>query len=164
MVFPLGIDENSLRGCDGSPSVNDDWRVLNVVKHEIWSVAPWILYATLGGILDGKCIYCSDLSACNPTPTVSWTPLPSFYWVSCVVLVLVVVSTLFWMSSHYSMWIVIGYVVVELQRDFSPERVNSPLSLDTSSRCQYVIVTYCHLALRLIYLSLWVSVVTVWKE
>jgi hypothetical protein len=44
----------------------------------------------------------------------------------------------------------------KLQWDFSLERVNSPLSLDTSSRCQYVIVTYCHLALRLIYLSLWV--------
>jgi hypothetical protein len=50
------------------------------------------------------------------------------------------------MSSHYLMWIVIGYVVVELQRDFSLERVNSPLSLDTSSRCQYVIVTYFHLS------------------
>jgi hypothetical protein len=45
------------------------------------------------------------------------------------------------------MWIVIGYVVVELQRDFSLERVNSLLSLDTKSRCQYVIVTYCHLSL-----------------
>jgi hypothetical protein len=51
------------------------------------------------------------------------------------------------MSSHYLMWIVIGYVVVELQRDFSLCRVNSPMSLDTSSRCQYVIVTYCHLSL-----------------
>jgi hypothetical protein len=48
------------------------------------------------------------------------------------------------------MWIVIGYVVVELQRDFSLCRVNSPLSLDTSPRCQYVTVTYCHLPLRLI--------------
>jgi hypothetical protein len=46
----------------------------------------------------------------------------------------------------------------------SLERVNSPLSLDTSSRCQYVIVTYWHLALRLIYLSLWATVVTVGKE
>jgi hypothetical protein len=46
----------------------------------------------------------------------------------------------------------------------SLERVNSPLSLGTSSRCQYVIVTYCHLALRLIYLSLLVTVVTVGKE
>jgi hypothetical protein len=45
------------------------------------------------------------------------------------------------------MRIVICYVVVELQRDFSLERVNSPLSLDTSSRCQYVFVTYCHLSL-----------------
>jgi hypothetical protein len=45
------------------------------------------------------------------------------------------------------MWIVIGYVVVELQRDFVLERVNSPLSLDTSSGCQYVIVTYCHISL-----------------
>jgi hypothetical protein len=47
------------------------------------------------------------------------------------------------------MWILIDYIVVELQRDFSLERVNSPLSLDTSSRCQYVIVTYCHLSLSL---------------
>jgi hypothetical protein len=62
------------------------------------------------------------------------------------------------------MWIIVGYVVVELQRDISLERVNSPLSLDTNSRCQYVIVTYCHLALRLIYLSLLVTVVTVGKE
>jgi hypothetical protein len=45
------------------------------------------------------------------------------------------------------MWIVIGYEVVELQGDFSLERVNSPLSLDTSSRCQMVIGTYCHLSL-----------------
>jgi hypothetical protein len=62
------------------------------------------------------------------------------------------------------MWIVIGYIVVGLQRGFSPERVNSPLSLDTSSRCQYVIVTYCHLALRLVYLSLWATVVTLGKK
>jgi hypothetical protein len=68
------------------------------------------------------------------------------------------------MTSHYLMWIVICYVVVELQRDFSLERVNSPLSLDTSSRCQNVIVTYCHLSLRLIYLSLWAKAVTVGKE
>jgi hypothetical protein len=70
------------------------------------------------------------------------------------------------MSSHYLMWIVIGYVVVELQMDFSLERINSPLSLDTSSRCQYVIVTYCHLSLslRVIYLSPWATVVTVGKE
>jgi hypothetical protein len=34
---------------------------------------PW-------GIMDGKCIYCSDRSAGTPTLTVSWTPLPSFYW------------------------------------------------------------------------------------
>jgi hypothetical protein len=62
------------------------------------------------------------------------------------------------------MWIVIGYVVVELQRDFCLERVNSPLSHDTSSKCQYVIVTYCHLSLRLIYFNLWATVVTVGKE
>jgi hypothetical protein len=62
------------------------------------------------------------------------------------------------------MWIVIGYVVVELQRDFSLYRVYSPLSLDTSPRCKYVIVTYCHLPLRLIYLSLWATVVTVGKK
>jgi hypothetical protein len=43
-------------------------------------VAPWILFATIGGIMDGKCIYCSDRSAGTPTLTVSWTPLPSFYW------------------------------------------------------------------------------------
>jgi hypothetical protein len=43
-------------------------------------VAPWILFATLGGITDGKCICCSDRSAGTPTLTVSWTPRPSFYW------------------------------------------------------------------------------------
>jgi hypothetical protein len=68
------------------------------------------------------------------------------------------------MSSHYLLWIVIAYVVVGLQRDFSLERVNSPLSLDTSPRCQYVIVTYCHPVLRVIYLSLWAAVVTVGME
>jgi hypothetical protein len=59
---------------------------------------------------------------------------------------------------------VIGYIVVGLQRGFSLEGVVSPLSPDTSSRCQYVIVTYCHLSLLLIYLSLWARVVTVGKE
>jgi hypothetical protein len=68
------------------------------------------------------------------------------------------------MSSHYLMWIVIGYIVVGLKRGFSLERVISPLSPDTSSRCQYVIATYCHLSLMLIYLSLWARVVTVGKE
>jgi hypothetical protein len=34
-----------------------------------------------------------------------------------------------------------------VQRGFSLERVNSPLSLDTSLRCQYVILTYCPLTL-----------------
>jgi hypothetical protein len=57
-------------------------------------VAPWNVFATLGGITDGTCIYCrSDRSACIPTVKVSWTlslRLPVF---SCVVLVLVVVST-----------------------------------------------------------------------
>jgi hypothetical protein len=48
---------------------------------------------------------------------------------------------------------VIGYIVVGLQRGFSLERVVSPLSPDTSSRCQYVIVTYCYLSLLLIYLN-----------
>jgi Integrase zinc binding domain len=43
-------------------------------------VAPWILFATLWGNMDGKCIYCSDRSAGAPTLTVSWTLLPSFYW------------------------------------------------------------------------------------
>jgi hypothetical protein len=38
--------------------------------------------------------------------------------------------------------------VVELQRDFPLERVNSPLSLDTSSRCQYVILTEIKTAKR----------------
>jgi hypothetical protein len=46
---------------------------------------------------------------------------------------------------------IIAYIVVGLQSDFSLERVVSPLSPDTSSRCQYVIVTYCHLSLLLIY-------------
>jgi hypothetical protein len=45
------------------------------------AVAPWILFATLGGIIDGKCIHCSDRSASAPTLTVYWTPLSSFYWV-----------------------------------------------------------------------------------
>jgi hypothetical protein len=45
------------------------------------AVAPWILFATLGVIMDGKCIYCSDRSAGTPTLTVSWTPLPSSCWV-----------------------------------------------------------------------------------
>jgi hypothetical protein len=40
--------------------------------------------------------------------------------------------------------------VVELQRDFSLKRVNSPLSLDTSSRCQYVVLAYCHLSLSMV--------------
>jgi hypothetical protein len=44
------------------------------------SVTPWILFATFGGIMDGKCIYCSDRSAGTTTMTVSWIPLPSFYW------------------------------------------------------------------------------------
>jgi hypothetical protein len=97
---------------------------------------------------------------------IAWRfPVPSpLVCFSFVVLVLVVVSTWFWMSSHYLMWIVIGYIVVGLQRGFSLERVNSPLSLDTSSRSQYVIVTYCHLSLLLIYLSLWAMVVTVGKQ
>jgi hypothetical protein len=55
------------------------------------AVAPWILFATLGGIIDGKCIYCSDRSAGAPTLTVYWTPL--FTGFSCLVLVVVVVST-----------------------------------------------------------------------
>jgi hypothetical protein len=59
---------------------------------------------------------------------------------------------------------VIGYIVVGLQRGFSLERVISPLSPDTRSRCQFVIVTYCHLSLLLIYLSLWARVVTIGKE
>jgi hypothetical protein len=62
------------------------------------------------------------------------------------------------------MRIVISCVVVELQRGFSLERVNSSLSLDTSSRCHYVIVTSSHLSLRMIYLSLWATVLTVGKE
>jgi hypothetical protein len=48
---------------------------------------------------------------------------------------------------------VIGYIVVGLQRGFSLEGVVSPLLPDTSSRCQYVILTYCHLSLLLIYLK-----------
>jgi hypothetical protein len=59
---------------------------------------------------------------------------------------------------------VIGYVVLGLQGGFSLEKVISPLSPDNSSRCQYVIVTYCYLSLLLIYLSLWATVVTVGKE
>jgi hypothetical protein len=59
---------------------------------------------------------------------------------------------------------VIGYIVVGSQRGFSLERVISPLSPDTSSRCHFVIVTYCHLSLLLIYLSLCATVVTVGNE
>jgi hypothetical protein len=59
---------------------------------------------------------------------------------------------------------VIGYIVVGLQRGISLARVVSLLSPDTSSRCQYVIVTYFHLSLLLIYSSLWARVVTVGKE
>jgi hypothetical protein len=56
-------------------------------------VAPWILFATLGGIMDGKCIYCTDRSVGATTLLVSWTLPPFFSGFSCVVLVLVVVST-----------------------------------------------------------------------
>jgi hypothetical protein len=59
---------------------------------------------------------------------------------------------------------VIGYIVVGLQRGFSLERVISPLSPDTSSSFQYVIVTYFYLSLLLMYLSIWARVVTVGKE
>jgi hypothetical protein len=62
------------------------------------------------------------------------------------------------------MWKVIGYIVVGLERGFSLERVISPLSPDTISRCQYVIVIYCHLSLLSNYLSLWARVVTGGKE
>jgi hypothetical protein len=41
-------------------------------------VAPWILFATLGGIMDGNCSYCNDRSAGAPTLLVSWTLIPSF--------------------------------------------------------------------------------------
>jgi hypothetical protein len=97
--------------------------------------------------MDGNCIYCNDRSAGAPTLLVSWTLIPSFSWFfmcsfsfSCCQCLVLDVIPLFNV-------IVIGYVAVELQRDFSLERVNSPMSLDTSSRCQYVIVTYCHLSL-----------------
>jgi hypothetical protein len=68
------------------------------------------------------------------------------------------------MSSIIVMRDVLGYIVAGLQRGFYLERVIFPLSPDTSYRCQYVIVTYCHLSLLLIYLSLWATVVTVGKE
>jgi hypothetical protein len=58
------------------------------------SVAPWILFATLGGTMQGTCIHCSsDCSTCNPTLTDSWTPSLRLTVFSCVILVLVVVST-----------------------------------------------------------------------
>jgi hypothetical protein len=59
---------------------------------------------------------------------------------------------------------VIGYIVIGLQRGLFLERVISPLSHGSSSRCQYVIVRYCHLSLLLIYSSLWARVVIVGKE
>ena len=62
------------------------------------------------------------------------------------------------------MWIVIDYIVVGVDGGFSPERVVSYLSPETSSRCQYVILTNFYLSQRLIYLSLWARVVTVGKE
>jgi hypothetical protein len=43
-------------------------------------VVPWILFATLGGIMDGKCIYCTDRSVGATTLLVSWTLLPFFHW------------------------------------------------------------------------------------
>jgi hypothetical protein len=44
------------------------------------SVASWILFATLGGTMQGTCIHCSsDCSTCTHTLTVSWTPLSSSY-------------------------------------------------------------------------------------
>jgi hypothetical protein len=55
----------------------------------------------------------------------------------------------------------IGYIVAGLQRGISLERVVSPRSPETSSRCQYFIVTYCNLSLLLIHLSLWAGVVIV---
>jgi hypothetical protein len=39
-------------------------------------VEPLILFATLGGIMDGKCIYCSDRSVGATTLLVSWTLPP----------------------------------------------------------------------------------------
>jgi hypothetical protein len=36
-------------------------------------VAPWILFSTLDGIMDGTSIYCSDRSAVTPPLNVSWT-------------------------------------------------------------------------------------------
>jgi hypothetical protein len=56
------------------------WLPYFLNMEDMEAVAPWILFATLGGITDGKCICCSDRSAGTPTLTVSWTPRPSFYW------------------------------------------------------------------------------------
>jgi hypothetical protein len=65
-------------------------------------VAPWNLFATLSSTMDGSCIYCHcDRSNCTPTMTISWTPVPSSYCFFMFRFSLVVVSTLFWMSSHY---------------------------------------------------------------
>jgi hypothetical protein len=43
-------------------------------------VAPRTLFVTLGGILDGNCLYCNDRSAGAPTLLVSWTQIPSVSW------------------------------------------------------------------------------------
>jgi hypothetical protein len=52
----------------------------SAVARSFVTVAPWILFATLGGITDGTCIHrSSDRSTCTPIVTVSWTPLPSVY-------------------------------------------------------------------------------------
>jgi hypothetical protein len=57
--------------------------VINVQTYKclvIVTVAPWILFATLGDIMDGKCIYCTDRSVGAATLLVSWTLPPSFHW------------------------------------------------------------------------------------
>jgi hypothetical protein len=50
-------------------------RPLNPLRANVITVGPWILFATLGGIMDGKCIYCTDRSVGATTLLVSWTLL-----------------------------------------------------------------------------------------
>jgi hypothetical protein len=97
--------------------------------------------------MDGNCIYCNDRSAGAPTLLVSGTLIPSFYWFfmcsfsfSCCQCLVLDVIPLFNVDCH-------RLRSARVAEELFVERVNSPLSLDTSSRCQYVIVTHCHLSL-----------------
>jgi hypothetical protein len=120
---------------------------------------PWWYYglgrALIAVVTFQPVHYCDGFL--DPSPFILLFFMCSFSFSCCQFLVLDVIP-LFNVDCHrLHKWRV-------LQRGFSLEKVNSPLSPDTSSRCQYVIVPYCHLSLLLIYLSLWARVVTVGKE